>query len=84
LQLGINVTWYDAYCQQHDEIFKIKYIFNYQMLYPNTKEMNDSIYSKSKPLCQVNIWNNDINNEVNESNRVICITNIINIEHNYF
>ncbi len=54
------------------------------MLYPNTKEMNDSIYSKSKPLCQVNIWNNDINNEVNESNRVICITNIINIEHNYF
>jgi len=37
------------------------------MPYPNTKEMNDSIYSKSKPLHLVNIWNDDINNEVNDS-----------------
>ncbi len=53
LQLGTNVTWHDAYCQQHDEIFKIKFIFNYQMSYPDTKEMDDSIDSKSKPLRQL-------------------------------
>ncbi len=34
-QLGINVIWHDAYCQQLDEISKIKSIFNYQMPYPN-------------------------------------------------
>jgi hypothetical protein len=34
-QLGTIVTWHDAYCQQHDEIFKIKFIFDYQMPYPN-------------------------------------------------
>jgi hypothetical protein len=53
------------------------------MLYPNTKEMNDSMYSKSKPLHLVNIWNNDINNEINDSHPIIHIINIINIEHNY-
>jgi hypothetical protein len=26
-QLRINVTWHGAYCQQHDEISKIKSIF---------------------------------------------------------
>jgi hypothetical protein len=53
------------------------------MLYQNTKEMNDSIYSKSKPLHLVNIWNNDINNEVNDPHLEIFITNIINVKHNY-
>jgi hypothetical protein len=24
MQLGTNVIWYDAYCQQHDEISEIK------------------------------------------------------------
>jgi hypothetical protein len=48
---------------------------------PNTKKMNDSIYSKSKPLHPVNIWNDDINNEVNDSHPTIPIINIINIEH---
>jgi hypothetical protein len=48
---------------------------------PNTKKMNDSIYSKSKPLHLSNIWNDDINNEVNDSHPTIPIINIINIEH---
>ncbi len=81
LQLGANVTWHDAYCPQHDEISKMKFIFYYQMPYRNTKEINDSIYSKSKPLHLVNIWNDDINNKVNDSCHVIPIINIINIEH---
>jgi hypothetical protein len=81
-QFRPNVMWHDAYCQQHNEILKIKFIFNYQMLYPNIDEMNDSIYSKSKPwLHLVNIWNDDINNEVNDSHPTIPITNTINIEH---
>ncbi len=80
-QFGTNVTWHDAYCQQHDEISKIKFIFNYQMPNPNIEKMNDSIYSQSKPLHLVNIWNDDINNEVNDSCPTIPISNIINIEH---
>jgi len=28
------------------------------MAYPNTKEMDDSIHSQSKPLCSTNIWTN--------------------------
>jgi hypothetical protein len=43
--------------------------------------MNDSIYPKSKPLHLVNIWNDDIGNEINNSHHIIFITNIINIEH---
>jgi hypothetical protein len=39
------------------------------------------IYSKSKPLHPINILNDDINNEVNDSCLAIPITNIINIEH---
>jgi hypothetical protein len=50
------------------------------MPYQNTKEMNDSIYSKSKPLHPINIENDDINNEVNDSCLVILIINTINIE----
>jgi hypothetical protein len=43
--------------------------------------MNDSIYPKLNPLHLINIWNDDINNEVNNSHPKIPITNIINIEH---
>jgi hypothetical protein len=56
LQLGTNVTWHDAYCQQHDEISKIKPIFNHQVPYPNIEKMVDSIDLKSKPLHSTNIW----------------------------
>jgi hypothetical protein len=51
------------------------------MPYPNTKEMNDSINSKSKPLHLVNIWDDNINNEINYSCLIIPVINIINIEH---
>ncbi len=81
MQLETNVIWYDAYYQKHDEIFEIKSIFNYQMPYPNTKEMNDSIYSKSKPLQIVNIWNEDIDNEINDSCLKFIIKNIIDTKH---
>jgi hypothetical protein len=37
--------------------------------------------SKSKPLCSINIWINNIDNEVNDPSCTILITNIINIEH---
>jgi len=80
-QLGTNVTWHDAYCQQGDDISKIKYIFNYQMPYPNTKEMDDSIDSKLKPLHSINIWIDNIDNEINVPHPTILITNKINIEH---
>jgi len=40
---------------KHDEISKIKSIFNYQMPYPNTKKLDDLIDSKSKPLHSTNI-----------------------------
>jgi hypothetical protein len=46
--------------------------------------MNDSIYSRSKPLHRINIWNDNIGNEVNDSRLVIPITNTINIEHYNF
>ncbi len=80
MQLGINVTWYNAYYQQHDEILKIKFIFNYQMSYPNIKEMNDSINSKPKPLHLANICNDNIDNEINDLCFTIYVTNTINIE----
>jgi hypothetical protein len=44
--------------------------------------MDDSIYSKSKPLCSSNIWVDDIDNEINDPHPTILITNTINIEHN--
>ncbi len=37
-QLGINATWNDAYCQLHDEISKIKSIFDHKMSYPNIEK----------------------------------------------
>jgi hypothetical protein len=51
------------------------------MLYPNIEKMDDSIYSKSKPLHSINIWTYDIDNEVNDPHPKIHITNKINIEH---
>ncbi len=80
-KFGTTVTWHDAYCQQHGDFSKIKFIFNYQMPYPNTKEMDGSIHSKSKPLCSINIWTNNIDNEVNDLRPTILVTNTINIEH---
>ncbi len=77
----MNVTWHDAYCQQHDDILKIKSIFNYQMPYPNIKKMDELIDSKSKPLHSIDIWTNDINDEVNDPHPTIFVTNTINIEH---
>jgi hypothetical protein len=56
-------------------------MFDYQISYPNTKKMNDSIYSKSKPLHSINIWNDDIDHEISDSCLAIPITNTINIEH---
>jgi hypothetical protein len=50
------------------------------MPYPNTKKLDDSIYSKSKPLRSINIWIGDINNEVNDPCPVIFVINTINIE----
>jgi hypothetical protein len=48
------------------------------MPYPNTKKLNDSIDSKSKPLCSINIWTNNIDNDPCPT---IPIINTINIEH---
>jgi hypothetical protein len=49
----MNVTYHDAYCQQHDDISKIKYIFNCQMPYPNIKEMDDSINQNQNHYIQL-------------------------------
>ncbi len=51
------------------------------MPYPNIEKMDDSIDSKSKPLCSTNIWTNDVNNEANDPCFVIFVINTINIEH---
>jgi hypothetical protein len=51
------------------------------MQYLNTKKMDDSIDSKSKPLRSTNIWTYDIDNEVNDPYPTILITNTMNIEH---
>jgi hypothetical protein len=50
------------------------------MSYPNIEEMNDLIYSNLKPLCSTNIWNNDIDNEINDPCPTIHVRNTINIE----
>jgi hypothetical protein len=42
--------------------------------------MDDSINSKSKPSHPTNIWNNNIDCEINYSHNAILVTNIINIE----
>jgi hypothetical protein len=51
------------------------------MSHSNIEEMNDSINLKSKPLHPTNIWNDGINDEVNDLPLAIPIINIINIEH---
>jgi hypothetical protein len=51
------------------------------MPYPTIEEMDDSIDLKSKPLRPINIWINNIDNEVNDSHSTIFVTNTINIEH---
>ncbi len=43
--------------------------------------MDDSIYSKSKPLCSTNIWTKNIDNEIHDPHSTNPITNTINIEH---
>jgi hypothetical protein len=43
--------------------------------------MNDSIDSKSKPLHLINIYNDDIDNEINDLCLIIPIRNKINIKH---
>jgi hypothetical protein len=43
--------------------------------------MDNSIDSKSKPLCSINIWIDNIDNEVNHPRPTIFLTNTINIEH---
>ncbi len=43
--------------------------------------MDDSIHSKSKPLCSTNNWTNDINIKVNDPSPTILATNTINIKH---
>jgi len=81
LQLGTNLTWHDAYCQQHDEFFLLNLFLTTKCCIQIQKKKNDSIDSKSKPLHLVNIWNDNINNEVNDSHLAIPITNTINFEH---
>ncbi len=51
------------------------------MPYLNTKKFDDSIDSKSKPLCSTNIQTYNIDNEVNDPRPTIPITNTMNIEH---
>ncbi len=43
-------------------------------------KMDDSIYSKSKPLRLTNIWIDDINNEIDDPHPTIPITNTTNIK----
>jgi hypothetical protein len=50
------------------------------MPYPNIKEIDGSIDSKSKSLHVTNIWNDNTNYEINDSYHVTPITKKINIE----
>jgi hypothetical protein len=59
----------------HNCQMMIKYIFNYQIPHPNIEKIDDSIYSKSKPLHPPNIWNENINNEVNDSHTILFFYN---------
>ncbi len=73
------MTWWDKYCQQHDGILKIKYIFQQQSIRSKYKKMNDSINSKSKASHATNIWNDNMDNEINDWSHTISITNTTNI-----
>ncbi len=50
------------------------------MSYSNTKEINDSIYSKLKTLNLTDIWHDNLDYHTNDSHHVILITNTINVE----
>ncbi len=50
------------------------------MPYPKIKKIDGSIYLKSRALHATNIWNDNIDYEINDSYHVIPITSIINIE----
>jgi hypothetical protein len=51
------------------------------MPYPKYKKKDNSIDSKSKPICSTNIWIDNIDTKINDPRLTIFITNIINIEH---
>jgi hypothetical protein len=51
------------------------------MPYPNTKQIDDSIDSESKPLHSINIWTNNINDDINDPCITILVANTSNIEH---
>jgi hypothetical protein len=51
------------------------------MPYPKYKKIDDSIYSKSKPLSSTNILIDDTYNEINDSHLINHVTNTINIEY---
>jgi hypothetical protein len=50
------------------------------MSYSNTKEIGDSTYSESKTEHLTNIWNDNIDDHMNDSHRAIPITNTIDVE----
>jgi hypothetical protein len=50
------------------------------MSYSNTKEIDDSTYSKLKTLQLTNIWNDIIDDHMNDSHYAIPITNKIDVE----
>jgi hypothetical protein len=62
------------------KVFKKKIVFNYKMSYSNTKEIDDSTYSKLKTLQLTNIWNDIIDDHMNDSHYAIPITNKIDVE----
>ncbi len=70
-----------TYYPLHDENFQIKSIFNDKMPQLKIKEIDDSINSKSKALCPSNIWNDNIDYDINYSHHAIPIKNAINIKH---
>jgi hypothetical protein len=53
------------------------------MPYPNTKKKDDLVNSnsKSKPLRSINIWTDNIDNEINDPCFTNLVTNIINLKH---
>ncbi len=55
-------------------------MFNRKMPYPNIEGKDGSINSKSKASHLINIWNDNLNNEINDLHHVISITNKINIK----
>jgi hypothetical protein len=69
----LSTTWWNFYN---------KFVFNYQMPYPNLERIGWFNTFKIKTLRWTNIWTNDLYNEINDSQPTIPIINTINIEHN--